>query len=277
MIDKADVERAAAAAAPKVAPPPPVAVAPPPAPTVTPPPPAVVPETPAPAAPRVEAPAPAKDKGSEEFQAGMRRAIALAMARSNREIPHYYLEQRMDMSKALKWLEAENLKRSIQNRVLPAVLLIKAVAKGLVQVPAAQRFLDRRSPGGGGGHSHWLRHRPAPGWPGHAGHPRRRSERHGRADGCAARPDYAHAGRPSAQLGADRRHHRRQQFWGHGCGKGLWRHLPASGGAGGLRQDPRGSVGGERHAGHPSRWSTRRWPATTAPRTGARAPGSWMC
>ncbi len=70
----------------------------------------------------------------------MRRAIALAMARSNREIPHYYLEQRMDMSKALKWLEAENLKRSIQNRVLPAVLLIKAVAKGLVQVPQLNGF-----------------------------------------------------------------------------------------------------------------------------------------
>ena len=37
-------------------------------------------------------------------QAGMRRAIAAAMARSNREIPHYYLQTRMDMSRALRWL-----------------------------------------------------------------------------------------------------------------------------------------------------------------------------
>ncbi|PJF45388.1 MAG: 2-oxo acid dehydrogenase subunit E2, partial [Candidatus Thermofonsia Clade 3 bacterium] len=72
---------------------------------------------------------------SAEFQAGMRRAIALAMARSNRDIPHYYLETRINMAKALAWLEAENLKRPIQNRLLPAVLLIKAVAKALTHVP----------------------------------------------------------------------------------------------------------------------------------------------
>jgi pyruvate dehydrogenase E2 component (dihydrolipoamide acetyltransferase) len=69
------------------------------------------------------------------FQTGMRRAIATAMARSNREIPHYYLESRIDMSRALKWLEAENLKRSIKDRLLPVVLLLKAVAQALVEVP----------------------------------------------------------------------------------------------------------------------------------------------
>uniref|UniRef100_A0A7C1JVK8 Dihydrolipoamide acetyltransferase component of pyruvate dehydrogenase complex n=1 Tax=Caldilinea aerophila TaxID=133453 RepID=A0A7C1JVK8_9CHLR len=115
-IDKADVERAAAALKAQQEAPPPVPTQP------------------------VEAPAPpppAKpvDKSSAEFQASMRRAIALAMARSNREIPHYYLETRINMAKALAWLEAENLKRPIQNRLLPAVLLIKAVAKALTQVP----------------------------------------------------------------------------------------------------------------------------------------------
>jgi pyruvate dehydrogenase E2 component (dihydrolipoamide acetyltransferase) len=70
-----------------------------------------------------------------DFQAGMRRAIALAMTRANRDIPHYYLECRIDMTRALSWLEAENLQRPIQNRLLPAVLLIKAVAKALVKVP----------------------------------------------------------------------------------------------------------------------------------------------
>jgi pyruvate dehydrogenase E2 component (dihydrolipoamide acetyltransferase) len=102
------------------------------------PPPAVAP-SPVPG-PVAEAPAPVKEKGSEEFQAGMRRAIALAMARSNREIPHYYLEQRIDMSTALRWLEGENQKRPIQSRVLPAVLLIKAVAKALTKVPELNAF-----------------------------------------------------------------------------------------------------------------------------------------
>jgi pyruvate dehydrogenase E2 component (dihydrolipoamide acetyltransferase) len=70
-----------------------------------------------------------------EFQAGMRRAIATAMTRSNREIPHYYLQTRIDMSRALRWLETENQKRSIKDRLLPAVLLIKAVARALGDVP----------------------------------------------------------------------------------------------------------------------------------------------
>lgn len=78
---------------------------------------------------------PATKKTSAEFQAGMRRAIAAAMSRSNREIPHYYLETDIDMSRALAWLKEENAKRSIQERLLPAVLLIRAVARALEKVP----------------------------------------------------------------------------------------------------------------------------------------------
>jgi len=70
-----------------------------------------------------------------DFQAGMRRAIAAAMARPNRDIPHYYLETRIDMSRALDWLKAENLKRPVKERLLPAVLLLKAVALALGDVP----------------------------------------------------------------------------------------------------------------------------------------------
>jgi len=65
----------------------------------------------------------------------MRTAIAAAMARSKREIPHYYLSTQVDMSAALTWLRAENEKRPITDRLLPAVLLIKAVALGLRDVP----------------------------------------------------------------------------------------------------------------------------------------------
>jgi len=122
-IDKADVERAAEALKAHAAPPAESAVVEAKS---------AAEPMPAPAAAPVERP---KDKGSADFQAGMRRAIALAMARANRDIPHYYLETRIDMTNALAWLEAENLQRSIQNRILPAVLLIKAVAKALTKVP----------------------------------------------------------------------------------------------------------------------------------------------
>jgi pyruvate dehydrogenase E2 component (dihydrolipoamide acetyltransferase) len=69
------------------------------------------------------------------MHAGMRQAIAAAMSRSNREIPHYYLEMEIDMSRPLQWLEAENLKRPIRERILPATLLLKAVAMALREVP----------------------------------------------------------------------------------------------------------------------------------------------
>ena len=62
-------------------------------------------------------------------------AIAAAMARSKREIPHYYLSTTIDMSAALAWLRAENERRPVTERLLPAVLLIKAVALALREVP----------------------------------------------------------------------------------------------------------------------------------------------
>lgn len=66
--------------------------------------------------------------------AEMRRSIAAAMSRSKREIPHYYLAHEIVLDKALAWLTERNAQRSITERVLPAVLQLKAVAL------AAQRF-----------------------------------------------------------------------------------------------------------------------------------------
>jgi pyruvate dehydrogenase E2 component (dihydrolipoamide acetyltransferase) len=71
----------------------------------------------------------------EDRQAGMRRAIAAAMARSKREIPHFYLSETIDMSAATRRLADENLHRPVQERLLPGVLLLKAVALALHEVP----------------------------------------------------------------------------------------------------------------------------------------------
>lgn len=67
--------------------------------------------------------------------ARMRQAIAAAMARSNREIPHYYLSTTIDMHRALSWLGQQNEKRSVVDRLLYGVLLLKAVALALKEVP----------------------------------------------------------------------------------------------------------------------------------------------
>lgn len=58
----------------------------------------------------------------------MRQAIAAAMARSKREIPHYYLATDIDMSRSLAWLQTVNAGRTPGDRLLPAVLTLKSVA-----------------------------------------------------------------------------------------------------------------------------------------------------
>jgi pyruvate dehydrogenase E2 component (dihydrolipoamide acetyltransferase) len=115
-IERADVERAAAQQAARKAPVPPAAAA--------------------------EFPVVAG------LQTGIRRAIAAAMARSNREIPHYYLETHIDMQRVLRWLETENQQRSIKERLLPAVVLLKAVARALGDIPALNGYWidDRPQP-----------------------------------------------------------------------------------------------------------------------------------
>jgi pyruvate dehydrogenase E2 component (dihydrolipoamide acetyltransferase) len=67
--------------------------------------------------------------------AEMRKAIAAAMARSKREIPHYYLSHTIDMSAALDWLKAVNATREPPQRLLLAAMLLKAVALALEEFP----------------------------------------------------------------------------------------------------------------------------------------------
>ena len=96
------------------------------------------------AAPPVEAPkAPPPPKppmAPADRQAAMRKVIAAAMARSKREIPHYYLGTNIDMSRAMAWLQAENLKRPVTERLLYSVLLLKAVARAVHDVPEMNGF-----------------------------------------------------------------------------------------------------------------------------------------
>ena len=59
---------------------------------------------------------------------GMREAIATAMSRSKREIPHYYLSLTKDVTGAVDWLAARNASVPVTERMLFTALLIKAVA-----------------------------------------------------------------------------------------------------------------------------------------------------
>lgn len=79
--------------------------------------------------------APAEAAPEEDRQAAMRRAIAAAMSRSKRETPHFYLSETIDMSRTVAWLADENASRPVQERLLHGILLLKAVASALRQVP----------------------------------------------------------------------------------------------------------------------------------------------
>lgn len=77
---------------------------------------------------------------SSDWQSQMRKAIAAAMARSKREIPHYYLATDIDMSAVSAWLSSENLKRDVTRRLLPVIQCMKALALALREVPELNGF-----------------------------------------------------------------------------------------------------------------------------------------
>ena len=70
-----------------------------------------------------------------ERAADMRKTIAAAMSRSKREIPHYYVAEDIPLARALAWLLAANAQRPMAERLLPATLLLKAVAVALKRYP----------------------------------------------------------------------------------------------------------------------------------------------
>jgi len=73
-------------------------------------------------------------------QLAMRTAIANLMSRSAREIPQYHLTTQIDLAVALTWLERTNLERPVHDRLLPAVLFLKAVAVAAKRHPELNGF-----------------------------------------------------------------------------------------------------------------------------------------
>jgi pyruvate dehydrogenase E2 component (dihydrolipoamide acetyltransferase) len=80
----------------------------------------------------------------------MRQAIARLMARSKREIPHYYVSTTVDMTSSLDWLRGRNRELKVSERLVPAALLIKAAALAARQVPGVNGYWadDQFSPAG---------------------------------------------------------------------------------------------------------------------------------
>jgi pyruvate dehydrogenase E2 component (dihydrolipoamide acetyltransferase) len=70
----------------------------------------------------------------------MRQAIGALMARSKREIPHYYMSTTIDLAAATSWLRAVNAGRPPSEQLTAAALLFKAAALACREVPEMNGF-----------------------------------------------------------------------------------------------------------------------------------------
>jgi pyruvate dehydrogenase E2 component (dihydrolipoamide acetyltransferase) len=93
-------------------------------------------QEPEPVAPARPGPTPA------DRAAAMRAAIAKLMARSKREVPHYYLHETIDLSAAATWLRQHNDGRPVRERLVMAALLAKATAVAAHRVPQLNGFWE---------------------------------------------------------------------------------------------------------------------------------------
>jgi pyruvate dehydrogenase E2 component (dihydrolipoamide acetyltransferase) len=75
----------------------------------------------------------------------MRAAIAAAMSRSKREIPHYYLAHDINLQTAIEWLTATNANRPPERRFVLGLLLVRAAALAARRTPQVNgHFADGR-------------------------------------------------------------------------------------------------------------------------------------
>jgi pyruvate dehydrogenase E2 component (dihydrolipoamide acetyltransferase) len=78
----------------------------------------------------------------DDLRASVRKAIASAMQRSNREIPHYYVIRTIDVHAMMSWLRRTNAERPIQHRLLSAAVMLKAIAVAVRRVPELNATWD---------------------------------------------------------------------------------------------------------------------------------------
>lgn len=82
---------------------------------------------------------------SPDTALAMRSAIAAAMEKSKREIPHYYLSQEVDITQAQRWLADFNADRGPEERILLLALMLKAIAQSLHKYPALNGYYQQQT------------------------------------------------------------------------------------------------------------------------------------
>lgn len=81
-----------------------------------------------------------KHKSANKAEQNMRNAIAVAMAKSKQEIPHFYLSLELELTNTQQWLQEKNQTTPPEKHVLLLALLLKASAHALVKYPKLNGF-----------------------------------------------------------------------------------------------------------------------------------------
>lgn len=97
--------------------------------------------TPAPTPGAAPAPPPRASTANAQRTASLRRAIGTLMARSKKTIPHYYLSATIDLRAAMAWMADVNAGRPVSSRLVPAILLMKATALAVRDVPEMNGYV----------------------------------------------------------------------------------------------------------------------------------------
>jgi pyruvate dehydrogenase E2 component (dihydrolipoamide acetyltransferase) len=70
----------------------------------------------------------------------MRATIAATMARSKREVPHYYLAHTVDLHAPLAWMQERNRELPVERRLVTAALVLRATARAAAAMPVLNGF-----------------------------------------------------------------------------------------------------------------------------------------
>jgi pyruvate dehydrogenase E2 component (dihydrolipoamide acetyltransferase) len=93
----------------------------------------------------IEHASPEKPKAKGSPMEEMRKAIAAAMTRSKRTIPHFYLSETIDVDPAIRFLEERNQGVSPQERVLLGAVFVRAATLAAAKVKVMNgHYLDEK-------------------------------------------------------------------------------------------------------------------------------------
>jgi pyruvate dehydrogenase E2 component (dihydrolipoamide acetyltransferase) len=73
----------------------------------------------------------------------LRAAIAQAMGRSKKEIPHYYLRNRVSLDRFMAWIDEKNANLASEQRLMIPVALLRAVTLALQENPAMNGYFEK--------------------------------------------------------------------------------------------------------------------------------------